>query len=260
MRRADRLFDIIQRLRVAGAPVTAGSLAETLEVAPRTVYRDIATLQARRVPIEGEAGVGYVLRKGFDLPPLMFDHEEAEAIAVGLRMLGRTGDAGLQAAARRVHAKLATVVPPEPRGRLEGKAAFVSRAGASVPPGLDLGDVRSAIHQRRKLALVYRDGAGQRTERKVWPVAIAYYVMATIIGGWCEMRRKFRHFRLDRIDGLTVLDETFEDPDGQLAAAWRALPRFGEAGDWVAAPTDPRQAARVDAEQPAEAKTARRFT
>src|SRR6185437_3437514 len=150
---------------------------------------------------------------------------------------------------RRVHAKLATVVPPEPRDRLEGKAAFVSRAGASVPPGLDLGDVRSAIHQRRKLALVYRDGAGQRTERKIWPVAIAYYIMATIIGGWCEMRREFRHFRLDRIDGLTVLDEGFEDPDGQLAAAWRDLPRFGEANDPLATPTG---------EKPAETKTERR--
>src|SRR5579871_1329876 len=99
MRRADRLFDIIQRLRTARAPVTAAALAEDLEVTPRTVYRDVATLQARRVPIEGAAGIGYVLRRGFDLPPLMFTIDEVEAIAVGVRMLARTGDPGLQKAA-----------------------------------------------------------------------------------------------------------------------------------------------------------------
>src|SRR5689334_23449670 len=111
MRRSDRLFDIIQRLRTASKPMTAATLANDLEVTPRTVYRDIATLQARRVPIEGAPGIGYVLRRGFDLPPLMFTEDEAEAIAVGVRMLARTGDPGLQKAAESVLSKVTLVVP-----------------------------------------------------------------------------------------------------------------------------------------------------
>src|SRR3984885_6861410 len=124
MRRADRLFDIIQRLRTARGPTTAAALAEDLEVTQRTVYRDIATLQARRVPIEGEAGVGYVLRRGFDLPPLMFTLDEIEAIAVGARMLSRTGDAGLQAAAESVLSKVTVAIPEGLRSHLTTPPVF----------------------------------------------------------------------------------------------------------------------------------------
>ena len=126
MRRADRLFDIIQVLRLARTPVTAAAIAAELEVAPRTVYRDIATLQARRVPIEGAAGLGYVLRRGYELPPLMFTEEEIEAIAVGVRLLPRTGDPALTVAARNVLTKLAAVVPEPLRERLAG-APFTCR-------------------------------------------------------------------------------------------------------------------------------------
>ncbi len=129
MRRADRLFDIIQTLRTAQAPVTAESLAKHLEVTVRTVYRDIATLQARRVPIEGAAGIGYVLRRGFDLPPLMFSTEEIEAIAVGMRMLRRTGDAGLQAAAETVLSKV-TVACPTPCASIFPRRRSSSRSTA----------------------------------------------------------------------------------------------------------------------------------
>jgi predicted DNA-binding transcriptional regulator YafY len=178
------------------------------------------------VPIDGEAGIGYVLRRGFDLPPLMLDTEEAEAVAVGAQLLHRTGDAALQAATRRVLAKLSAVLPPEARERLELGTVFVSRAGTPAVRNVDLRLVRLAIHQRRKLRLRYRDAAGRQSDRTIRPVAVAYYVMATIIAGWCETRRDFRHFRVDRIASVELLEETWDDQDGTLAAAWRALPRF----------------------------------
>ena len=138
MRRADRLFDIIQTLRTAKGPVTAEGLAKQLEVTVRTVYRDVATLQARRVPIEGAAGIGYVLRPGFDLPPLMFTADEIEAIAVAMRMLRRTGDDGLQAAAEMVLSKVTVTLPDALREHLIEPPFFVSHHGAPPPPVADL--------------------------------------------------------------------------------------------------------------------------
>src|SRR6266852_556649 len=138
MRRADRLFDIIQTLRAAARPLTAAQLADKLEVTARTVYRDIAALQARRIPIEGAAGIGYVLRRGFDLPPLMFTEDEAEAIAVGVRLLARTGDPGLQKAAESVLSKVTLVVPDPLREYLSAAPLYVSKSGAPVPARRDL--------------------------------------------------------------------------------------------------------------------------
>ena len=138
LRRADRLFDILRILRSAKAPVTAASIADELEVTVRTIYRDVATMQARRIPIEGAAGIGYVLRRGFDLPPLMFTEDEAEAIAVGVRMLARTGDPGLQKAAERVLSKVTLVVPDPLRDYLNTAPVYVSKSGAPVPEQRDL--------------------------------------------------------------------------------------------------------------------------
>src|SRR5215472_13401148 len=176
MRRADRLFDIIRILRAARRPVTAAALADELEVTPRTVYRDIATLQARRVPIDGAAGLGYVLRRGFELPPLMFTEEEAEAIAVGLRLLRRTGDPGLAAAARTVVAKLASVIPEGMRAHLTAAPLHVSARGASAPTAIDLSAVRAAIRSARKLRIDYIDRKGAASSRTVRPIAVEYYV------------------------------------------------------------------------------------
>src|SRR5215813_9484551 len=193
MRRADRLFDIIQRVRTANGPVTAEALAKWLEVTVRTVYRDIATLQARRVPIEGAAGIGYVLRRGFDLPPLMFTADEIEAIAVAMRMLRRTGDDGLQAAAEMVLSKVTVALPDSLREHLSELPFFVSHHGAPPPPVADLAAIRAAI----------------RDERTIWPFAIAYFAEATLVNAWCELRDDFRHFRADRILGCEMLDESF---------------------------------------------------
>lgn len=230
MRRADRPFDIIQILRTAPGPVTAAALAAELEVTPRTVYRDVATLQARRVPIEGAAGVGYVLRRGFDLPPLMFTSEEIEAIVVGARLLRRTGDSGLQEAAERVMSKVEVVLPEALRAHLAAPTAFVSGRGA--PAGVDLSIVRTAIHGDRKLRIGYTDEQGRQSTRTIWPFALAYYVEATLIGAWCELRNDFRHFRADRVQALAVLNEAFPVSGQALVAGWQK--RAGR-DDWLMA-------------------------
>jgi predicted DNA-binding transcriptional regulator YafY len=222
MRRADRLFDIIQTLRVATGPMTAATLAEKLEVTVRTVYRDIATLQARRIPIEGAAGVGYIFRRGFDLPPLMFTADEIDAIAVGARLVRRLRDPGLQDAADSVLAKITTILPASLRPGMVSAPFYVSVGAAQTPTGIDLSDVRYVIRETRKLRITYADAAGQRTNRTVWPIAMAYYVDVTLIGAWCELRTDYRHFRVERIVTSTLLEETFPTNGGQLMQGWLA--------------------------------------
>jgi len=225
MRRGDRLFDIIQMLRLARTPITAAAIAEELEVTPRTVYRDIATLQARRVPIEGAAGIGYVLRRGYELPPIMFTEEETEAIAVGLRLLHRTGDPGLAAAARSVVAKLMSVLPAGVRAHLAATPLHVSGRGAPVPTGVDLSQLRAAIRAARKVRIAYIDAKGSASARTVRPVAIEYYTEATLLCAWCELRDEYRHFRTDRITSAEPLDDSFAPEAERLTAGWRALTR-----------------------------------
>jgi predicted DNA-binding transcriptional regulator YafY len=225
MRRSDRLFDIIQRLRTATGPVTAAALAAELEVTPRTVYRDIATLQARRVPIDGAAGIGYVLRKSFDLPPLMFTAEEVEAIAVGARLVRRLRDAKLQEAADSVFSKVTVVLPEALRRQLTSTSFYVSPGDTVEPRGVDLADVRAAIRDSRKLHISYADGAGRRTNRTIWPIAMAYYVDVTLVGAWCELRNGYRNFRVERIQSSTVLDEHFDQDNGRLFREWAGLPK-----------------------------------
>jgi len=223
MRRADRLFDIIRILRAAPRPVTAAVLAEQLEVTPRTVYRDVATLQARRVPIEGAAGLGYVLRPGFDLPPLMFTAEELDAVVLGVQLVRRTRDAKLQAAAESVLTKVLAAVPEVLRGQLTEPRLYVSDGSTPSAEGLDQAAARRAIRETRKMRIAYADQHGTHTERVIWPIAMAYYVDVTLIGAWCELRTDFRNFRVDRIASATVLDERFPADNGRLLAQWLAL-------------------------------------
>ena len=221
MRRADRLFDIIQHLRSATGPVTAAAIAAALEVTPRTIYRDIAALQARRVPIEGAPGIGYLLRRGYDLPPLAFTADEIEAIAVGVRLLPRTGDGALEQAAARVLSKLVAALPDAQHGWLTAPPIHVSDYGAA-PRATDPAPVRAAMRTGRKLRLHYRDATGMMTERTVWPVAVAYCAAATLLAAWCELRSDFRHFRLDRIDRARCLADPVPLPGPVLMARWRA--------------------------------------
>jgi predicted DNA-binding transcriptional regulator YafY len=222
MRRADRLFDIIQALRGQPRPVTAAVLAAELEVNVRTVYRDIATLQARRVPIEGAPGLGYVLRRGFDLPPIMFTAEEIDAIAVGARLTRRIRDPRLHAAAASVLAKLATVLPAALKDQLAAPPLYVSEGSAAVPEGVDPAALRTAIRERRKLRIAYADAAGVHTRRTVWPIAMAYYTDVAILGAWCELRGDYRHFRVERIAMAEMLEARYP-ADPRLLAGWFAL-------------------------------------
>ncbi|NTE89607.1 helix-turn-helix transcriptional regulator [Agrobacterium rubi] len=222
MRRADRLFDIIQALRGTTQPTTAAALAQKLEVTPRTIYRDIATLQARRIPIEGEPGLGYFLRKGFDLPPLMFTMEEIEAITVGANLVQRIRDPKLQEAAESVLNKLQHTVPKELRSYLACPRFYVSEGDAVRPEGIELLDVRNAIRTCRKISISYIDDQQRRSQRTIWPVATVYYVDVTLIAAWCELRGDYRHFRADRILQSKVLDDRFAADSSAMMAEWMA--------------------------------------
>lgn len=217
------MFDIIQDLRTARHPRTAAALAVTLEVTARTIYRDIATLQARRIPIEGEPGVGYVLRRGFDLPPLTFTTEEIEAIAVGARLINRIRDPKLQRAAESVLSKLAVALPSSTGGYLVSPRFYVSEGSAERPTAVDLAKVRDAIRLSRKMQISYVDEHDRRTRRIIWPIAMAYYVDVTLIGAWCELRSDYRNFRVERIAASKVLTEQFSPDRGRLLTEWLAL-------------------------------------
>ena len=222
MSRSVRLFDLLQALRRHRRAVSANTLAEELGVSKRTIYRDIDALIALGAPIDGEAGIGYLMRPGFVLPPLMFTEDEAEAIAVAMRLLARTGDTGLQKAADSVLSKLTLVVPDLLRGTLTSAVVYVSKAGAPVPEQRDLpSTVRHAIRGTRKMRIAYQDGEGTRTLRVIQPFAVEYYVEATLVCAWCELRNDIRHFRTDRIVAAEVLDEKFAMPEAVIAE-WAA--------------------------------------
>jgi predicted DNA-binding transcriptional regulator YafY len=221
--RSSRLFEIIQMLRCASAPVPARALAASLEVTKRTIYRDIVTLQATGVPIEGAAGVGYVMRAGYNLPPLMFTADEIEAIVVGLSLLGRTGDVGLQAAAARVLQKIA-VLPNRTGGSLfETQSLLVSHWNVIPRSEVDYRLMRRAIREEEKLRLQYRDAETRDTERTIRPLALVYYVDSVILAAWCELRKDFRHFCLDRISECTPAGEFFMGEGRRLRAEWRSM-------------------------------------
>jgi predicted DNA-binding transcriptional regulator YafY len=222
MRPAERLFDIIQLLRAASRPLSAGAIAGRLEVSVRTIYRDIAALQGSGLPIEGAAGLGYVLGPGYDLPPLMFTAEEFQTIAVALDLVRRTGDQGLQAAAAGVRAKIDAIRPPAASGVVEAPY-YVWTQGAPQSSIVCLSEVRDAIRTGRKLRLDYRDRDGDESRRIVWPLAIAHYAEATVIGAWCELRGDYRHFRADRVRDLAVLGDAYPMDRPALLSGWLAL-------------------------------------
>ena len=223
MTRSTRLFDIIQILRAAPAPVTARALADELEVVPRTIYRDIAALQAMRVPVEGEAGIGYVMRAGFDLPPLMFTAEELEALYVGMALLHRTGDPGLERAARRAGEKIAGALPGSARPEVPLHVSGWNR----IPPasvGAEL--LRRSIRDEAEMQLTYLDLQERRSSRRVKPLALIYYVDAVVLAAWCGLRQDFRHFRIDRIETCVETGAIFAGEGARLREAWEAAGRL----------------------------------
>jgi predicted DNA-binding transcriptional regulator YafY len=220
MRKASRLFEIIQILRLARHPVTAADIAARLEVTVRSIYRDIAALQAMRVPVEGERGIGYILRPGFDLPPLMFSIEETEAVVLALALLERTGDADLRAAAKRVGDKIAGAVPPPLRQTLSARALHAWGTTPAQPEGIDLATVRRAIRDEEKLLIDYRDEYGRATERTIRPVALIYYSQTANIVAWCELRTAIRNFRADRVEACAVTCTHFRGEGERLRQVW----------------------------------------
>lgn len=220
--RSNRLFEIIQILRSARAPVPARELAESLEVTIRTIYRDIVALQATGVPIEGAAGLGYVMRAGYNLPPLMFTADEIEAIAVGLSLLSRTGDTGLQMAATRVSRKIADASPIASDSPAGTPPLFVSPWTAVPPSDIDYRVIRRAIREEEKLLLNYRDAGSQDSMRVIRPLALVYYIDNTVLAAWCEFRSAFRHFRVDRITACLPTGETFKPQGRLLRSEWQS--------------------------------------
>ncbi|WP_421916290.1 helix-turn-helix transcriptional regulator [Mesorhizobium sp.] len=221
MSRSERLLDLIQALRRHRRPVSGQVLADELGISIRTLYRDIATLQGQGAPIEGEAGLGYVLRPGFMLPPLMFTDEEIEAIVLGSRWVAKQPDARLSAAAANALAKIAAVLPDDPREDLDATALLVGPP-AGLVEGIDLGVVRQAIRDERKLAFLYRDAGGAASQRTVWPFAVGFFDKVRVVVAWCEMRQDFRHFRADRISALNATDTRYPRRRQALLKEWRA--------------------------------------
>lgn len=215
--RSARLFEIIQLLRGARGPVTAQAMAGALEVSVRTVYRDIAALQARRVPIDGEAGIGYLLRDGLDLPPLMFSHEELEAILAGLALLGRTGDRDLERAGARAAEKIADVVPGE---RRDVAPLHVSRWNRIPTPVVEGSALRRVIREVVEIEVEYADADGAVTVRVVKPLALIYWIDVVVLVGWCCLRNGIRHFRIDRLRRATPTGRHFHAERASLLASW----------------------------------------
>jgi predicted DNA-binding transcriptional regulator YafY len=223
MRRADRLFQIIQILQHRRV-TTAARIAERLQVSERTVYRDIRDLGLSGVPIEGEAGVGYRLGKDFELPPLMFTVDEIQALVLGARMVESWGDDLLQRAAQSALEKVHAALPEAERGRVHNTALF--SLALRVPPEVRprLGRLRRAIDEHRRVAMRYEDRGGQSTERTVRPLGLYFWGATWTLGAYCELRQDFRNFRLDRMETMEVLDATFvPEPPFTLADYVRAM-------------------------------------
>jgi len=214
MRRADRLFEIVHYLR-GRRLTTAAQLAEWLEISERTVYRDIADLLASGIPIDGEAGVGYRLQPNFELPPLMFTHNEVDALVAGARLIESWGGASLAAGARSAIAKISAVLPPDKRRTLDATPVYAPNffIDARMSQHMDL--LRKSISEMRFADMEYADISAQATTRRVRPLGLYYWGDRWTLGAWCELRNDFRSFRLDRISQLTIANERFKDEAGK---------------------------------------------
>jgi predicted DNA-binding transcriptional regulator YafY len=226
MRRADRLFQIIQLLRGRRRAVTASQLAERLGVSERTVYRDVRDLIATGTPIDGEAGVGYSLHRDYDLPPLMFDTDEIEALVLGARVAAAFADESLARAARSALSKIEAIAPPRLKARFSDAALYAPRTGAGERVSMALHVVRFALNDKRKLQLRYRDGNASESERVVRPLGAFFWGKSWTLAGWCELRQDFRVFRLDRMLGIEATEDSFEDEPGRTLRDYLSL--FGD--------------------------------
>lgn len=227
MSRSARLFDLLHALRSHRRAVSGQALAQQLGISIRTLYRDIASLQAQGAQIEGEPGVGYVLKPGFVLPPLMFTPEEIEALVFGARWVAQRGDDGLASAAHSALARIAAVLPPAQRHDLEASALLVAVSPNTDPVPLPQTAapelLRKAVRTEHKLQITYVDAQGSQSQRVVWPFALAYFERARVLMCWCELRQGFRYFRADRIASAVLLEDArYPQRKQALLKSWRA--------------------------------------
>lgn len=221
MSRASRLLDLVQLLRRHRAPISGPALAEALGISIRTLYRDIATLQAQGADIQGEPGLGYVLRPGFTLPPLMFSVDELEALVLGSRWVAVRGDARLGAAAADAVAKIRAVLPDALRENIDAAVLTVPPLN-EVPVAIDASVIRAAARKEHKLVITYRDLSGAETTRTIWPLLIGFFEKVLVLAAWCELRQDYRGFRVDRIVAVAATEERYPRRRATLIKEWRA--------------------------------------
>jgi len=219
--RAQRLLDLIQVLRRHRHPVSGATLAEATGVSLRTLYRDIELLKAEGAHIDGEAGVGYVLRPGFMLPPLMFSEEEIEALVLGSRWVHQRADCALADAAANVLAKIGAVLPKDLRETLDDSGLLIAPGDPIAAGDAQLPKIRQAIRTERKIGLSYRDNNGADSKRTIWPFALSFFEKVRVVVAWCELREDFRHFRTDRLTRFEMLDTRYPQRRQVLLKAWR---------------------------------------
>ena len=228
MSRSERLLDLIQLLRRHRTSVSGAVIARELGISLRTLYRDVATLQAQGAEIDGAPGLGYLLRPGFVLPPLMFGADEIEALALGMRWVSDRGDSRLAAAARNALAKISAVLP-EPLGREMATSGLLVGPGEPIAAGdAELATIRQAVRLEHRLRIAYRDKSDAESTRVVWPFAIGFFDRARVVVAWCELRQAIRHFRTDRIVSVEPIDERYPLRRTQLIAQWRAQEGIAE--------------------------------
>lgn len=219
--RASRLLDLIQAMRQHRMPVSAGQLAEALGVSVRTIYRDIDTLRAQGADIQGEAGIGFVLRPGFLLPPLMLSPDEIDALLLGSRWVASRQDTHLSEAARRAMAKIAAVLPADRQPEADDPALIVVPSRATPEISVDIAAIRRAARQETKLDIRYTVPGQLTQDRRVWPLLLGFFDHVLVLVAWCELRQDFRHFRLDRISALAALPDRFTPRRRALVARWK---------------------------------------
>lgn len=217
----NRLFSIIQILRNARLPVKAQKLADKFEVSIRTIYRDIAELQNQHVPIQGEAGVGYILKPGYELPPLMLTANELEAVALGAHWVSQRGDKHLSQSANSLLEKIKNVVPEHLQSVILDSNLISANFADVVEDSINMDDVREAIRQQNKLFIAYTDVKDNTSHRIIWPIMVAYFNSVRLVVAWCENRHDFRHFRTDRIKKIELLNENYPQRRQDLKAQWQ---------------------------------------
>jgi predicted DNA-binding transcriptional regulator YafY len=219
--RAQRLLDLIQVLRRHRHPVSGATLAEATGVSLRTLYRDIELLKAEGAHIDGEAGVGYVLRPGFMLPPLMFSEEEIEALVLGSRWVHQRADRALADAAANVLAKIGAVLPKDLRETLDESGLLIGPGDPIAAGDAQLPKIRQAIRTERKIGLSYRDNNGADSKRTIWPFALSFFEKVRVVVAWCELREDYRHFRTDRIVVLNMTEKRYPRRRQAMLKEWR---------------------------------------